>query len=158
MALLRGRGVAAPRFTEKQGTSPQKKYGGLSERQYLIHHFKEKNYQALVAISCLDEGIDIPSADTAILMSNSTNPREYVQRIGRVIRQAKGKTHARIYDFLVEPDWEIPLPPELQAFEGQIFKKELQRAGDMAANAVNNAEVQIILNRKAEEAERHGIE
>lgn len=154
--MLKQHGITAHRFTEKQGASPQKKYGGLSERQYLIRHFKEKNYQALVAISCLDEGIDIPSADTAILMSNSTNPREYVQRVGRVIRQAEGKSHAYIYDFIVEPSWEQSLPPELKAFEKLIFEKELQRAADMAINAINNASIQTVLDQKLREAESYG--
>lgn len=158
MLLLKQHRIAAHRFTEKQGISPQKKYGGISERQYLIHHFKEKRYQVLAAISCLDEGIDIPSADTAILMSNSTNPREYVQRIGRVIRQAEGKSHASIYDFIVEPGWELGLPPELRAFEKQIFEKELRRAADMASNAINNASVQIILDQKLREAESYGAQ
>ena len=112
----------------------------------------------LAAISCLDEGIDIPSADTAILMSNSANPREYVQRIGRVIRQAKGKTHACIYDFIVEPDWERGFPPELRAFEKMIFEKELQRAADMAGSAINNASVQVVLDQKKREAEIYGAE
>lgn len=156
MEMLKQHGITAHRFTEKQGASPQKKYGGLSERQYLIRHFKEKDYQTLVAISCLDEGIDIPSADTAILMSSSTNPREYVQRIGRVIRQASGKAHARIYDFIVEPSWEQDLPPELKAFEKHIFEKELQRAADMAMNAINNASVQTVLDQKIREAENYG--
>lgn len=158
LEILKKYGISAHRFTEKQGASPKKKYGGFSERQYLIQHFKEGNYQALVAISCLDEGIDIPSADTAILMSNSTNPREYVQRIGRVIRQAEGKTHAKIYDFIVEPDWEKILSSELLTFEKQIFEKELQRASDMATNAINNAEVQVILDQKLEEGQKHGVE
>lgn len=158
MALLKKHGVIAHRFTEKQGVAPQKQYGGLSERQYLIHHFKEKNYQALVAISCLDEGIDIPSADTAILMSNSTNPREYVQRIGRVIRQAEGKVYATIYDFIVEPDWDKILPAEVRAFEKEIFEKELQRAGDMTVNAINNADVQVILSQKVRGIKNYGIE
>lgn len=158
MLLLKQRRIAAHRFTEKQGVSPQKKYGGLSERQYLIHHFKGKRYQVLTAISCLDEGIDIPSAATAILMSNSANPREYVQRIGRVIRQAEGKSHAYIYDFIVEPSWEQDLPPELRDFEKQIFEKELRRAADMAANAINNASVQLILDQKLREAEHYGTQ
>lgn len=158
MALLKQCGVTAHRFTEKQGASPKKEYGGLSERQYLINHFKKGNYQALVAISCLDEGIDIPSADTAILMANSSNPREYVQRIGRVLRQAEGKTHARIYDFIVEPDWAQELPPELRAFERNIFEKELQRAHDMAVNALNNAEVRVALDQKLTEVSGDGVE
>ena len=54
---------------------PLEKYGGRTERQYIIEQFKQKKYQVLVAIKCLDEGIDIPSASRAIVMASSTNPR-----------------------------------------------------------------------------------
>lgn len=87
MKLLHDLHIPAHKFTEEEGTQKCEKYDGLSEREYLVHHFKKGTYKALVAISCLDEGIDIPIADKAILMANSTNPREYIQRIGRVIRQ-----------------------------------------------------------------------
>ena len=95
----------------------------------------------LVAISCLDEGIDIPSANKAILLANSTNPREYVQRIGRVIRQSPNKSFAKIYDFLVVPDKTVILPPEIAQFEKDILKKELVRVSEMSKNAINNASV-----------------
>jgi len=158
MNKLKDLQIIAHRFTEKQGTAANEAYGGLSERQFLINHFKTKDYQALVAISCLDEGIDIPSADTAILMANSTNPREYVQRIGRVIRQAANKENAHIYDFIVEPDTGIDLSPEIKTFEKKIFEKELQRASEMAQNAINNAEIRVILDKKLWEVKDYGIE
>lgn len=158
MNILKELQIIAHRFTEKQGNAPKETYGGLSERQFLIEHFKLKDYQALVAISCLDEGIDIPSADTAILMANSTNPREYIQRIGRVIRQAANKGNAHIYDFIVEPDTCIDLSPEMKAFEKKIFEKELQRAREMAQNAINNAEVRVNLDKKLWEVKDYGIE
>lgn len=145
---LKDRYIVAHRFTQNEGVRPEKKYGGLSERQYLINHFKNNNYQALVAINCLNEGIDIPSADTAILMSNSTNPREYIQRIGRVIRQSKNKKNAVIYDFIVEPDIDKYQSQEMRTFEKQIFEKELIRAYDMAKNAINNAEVRVLIDAK----------
>lgn len=158
MQDLKAMKIMAHRFTEKQGTAKKKQFGNISERQYLINHFKQKNYQALVAISCLDEGIDIPTADTAILMANSTNPREYVQRIGRVIRQASGKQYAYIYDFIVEPSFMMDFSPELQNFEKIIFEKELVRAMDMATYSINNATVYCQLCKKIEEIRDYGTE
>ena len=76
-------------------------YGNISQREYLMEKFSEGVYQVLVAIKCIDEGVDVPNAQVAILMSSSTNPREYIQRIGRVVRRAPGKTEAKIYDFIV---------------------------------------------------------
>lgn len=55
----------------------------------------------LLAIKCLDEGIDIPLINRALILASSTNPREYVQRRGRVLRRSPGKYSAQIYDVLV---------------------------------------------------------
>lgn len=157
MPILNNKHIFAHRFTEKQGTSPEKKFGGISEREYLIKNFKARKYQALVAITCLDEGIDVPSADTAILMANSTNPREYIQRIGRVIRQSPNKKCAKIFDFIVEPDFSgDEFAEELKQFECRIFEKELIRASEMAANCINNADFQVIIDQKLGEVRRYG--
>lgn len=140
MNILKSRKIIAHRFTQAEGTAPEEKYGGRSERQYLIDKFKEGVYHGLVAIKCLDEGIDIPSASTAIIMASSTNPREYVQRIGRVIRQAPDKHRAHIYDFIIKPDLQRIKNQDLAEFEKKIFKKEMNRVADMSQNAINNAE------------------
>jgi superfamily II DNA or RNA helicase len=158
MDLLKSERIVAHRYTEKQGTAPSPQYNGISERQYLINKFKAKAFQMLVAISCLDEGIDIPSADTAILMANSTNPREYIQRIGRVIRQSLNKGNAYIYDFIIEPSNAGDMPIELMRFEKSIFERELIRAHEMARNAINNAEIQTILDKKLWEVLNNGDE
>ena len=84
----------------------------------------------LVGIKCLDEGIDIPNARVAILMSSSTNPREYVQRVGRVIRQAPNKKESIIYDFIVKPNCSI-------SSVSNILEKEARRALYIAKNAIN---------------------
>ncbi len=55
----------------------------------------------LVAIKCLDEGIDIPLINRALILASSTNPREYVQRRGRVLRRTAGKYSAGIFDVIV---------------------------------------------------------
>ena len=150
MELLTELGIVAHRFTQDIGSAPQSRYSGLSERQYIIRQFRKKQYQALVAIKCLDEGIDIPSAETAIIMASSTNPREYVQRIGRVIRQAKDKEKAKIYDFTIEPDISRIVDPDLAEFERQIFTKEFQRILDMSRNSINNTDVYIDLMQRME--------
>ena len=88
-------------FTNKQGTKKSVQFGGISERQYLVNKFDEGYFKSLVAIKCLDEGVDIPSATTVIIMASSTNPGEYIQRRGRVLRRSEGKDKAVIYDMVV---------------------------------------------------------
>ena len=152
MQMMNQRKIVSARFTMKQGTTPMTRYGGMSERDYIISQFKEKRYQVLVAIKCLDEGIDIPSADTAIVMASSTNPREYVQRIGRIIRQAPNKGNANIYDMIIEPDISRFDDDTSKAMEQRIFSKELDRVKDLSRNALNNVEVLNTVSGKEWEA------
>lgn len=140
MRILGSKTIIAHQFTEHESTIPEKKYGGRTERQYLIDKFKEGSYQVLVAIKCLDEGIDIPSASIAIIMASSTNPREYIQRVGRVIRQCEDKSFATIFDLIIKPDLTRYNNPEVSEFEKRVFKKEMVRVEEIAANAINNAE------------------
>lgn len=133
--LLNKKEVLYNIITQKQGAKPEKKYGNLSERSYIIKHFSERNYKVLLAMKCLDEGIDIPSARIGILYSNTTNPREYIQRIGRVIRRAPEKTEAYIFDFIIVPNLNNSL--ELKEHEKKIFEKEFKRAEYIAENAIN---------------------
>ena len=132
--------ISAHSFTQATGIVPESKYDGLTERQHVINCFKKGYYKALVAIKCLDEGIDIPSARNAILMASSTNPREYVQRIGRVIRQNKDKTDAKIWDLTIRPCEERLNNPELREFEKMICEKERIRIYDISENAQNNVD------------------
>lgn len=100
--ILEDEGVSPKhKFTYEEGTKKSKEFGGLSEREFLVEKFDKGVYKALVAIKCLDEGVDIPSADKVIIMSSSNNPREYVQRRGRVLRKHDGKNFAEIYDMAV---------------------------------------------------------
>ena len=72
----------------------------VEERRVIRNRFKDgNNLQALVAIKCLDEGVNIPGIRTAFILASSTNPREYIQRRGRILRLAPGKDRAIIYDF-----------------------------------------------------------
>lgn len=96
--------------------------------------------QALVAIKCLDEGVNIPSIKTAFILASSTNPKEYIQRRGRVLRKFPGKEYAVIYDFIT-----LPFPFETLAFQNDaiiestkgLIKRELIRMMDFADIAEN---------------------
>lgn len=139
MTILARRNILAHRFTKDESTAPAPKYGGVSEREYIIQRFVAGDYKVLVAIKCLDEGIDIPSAKRAIVMASSTNPREYIQRIGRIIRQAPHKKEANIYDLIIQPDLSGFRDDELIKFERKVFEKEMERVKDLSSNALNNA-------------------
>jgi superfamily II DNA or RNA helicase len=139
MDILNERRIVAHRFTMEEGTVPEDRYGGATQREYLLDRFAEGRYQVLVAMRCLDEGVDVPPARRAILMASSGNPREYIQRIGRVIRRHPGKTEASIHDVVVTPSLEL-LPPELRRVEQRVFEAELGRYEEIARIAVNNAE------------------
>lgn len=75
----------------------------LKERENIKKYFAEGQYQVITAIKCLDEGVNIPGIKTAFIMSSSRNPKEFVQRRGRLLRKNKDKTKAIIYDFITLP-------------------------------------------------------
>lgn len=111
-----------------------------------------KQLQALVAIKCLDEGVNIPSIKTAFILASSTNPKEYIQRRGRVLRKFPGKTRAEIYDFIT-----LPFPvrdivnmrPEIVSGSKGLVKRELIRMMDFAEIADNPSEAnELILELK----------
>lgn len=102
-----------------------------SERDRTLQYF-ERHPSVIISIRCLDEGIDIPIVDGALILASSTNPRQYIQRRGRVLRKAKGKRLATIIDALVLPDItgeDDQLP---------VVRSELSRAWNFAKNAENS--------------------
>jgi len=98
--------------------------------------FDEGRLDALIAINCLDEGVDVPATRRAFILASSTNPRQYVQRRGRVLRWAEGKQRAEIHDFVVIPP-DGALPPELEPVERRLVTRELTRVIEFAAHAEN---------------------
>jgi len=104
-------------------------------RKDILDQFDKGFIQAVVAIKCLDEGVDIPSAQTAFFLANSSNPREFVQRRGRVLRKAEGKTNAQLFDFLTIPPYSES--PEELSLSRSILKKELTRFEEFAKSSIN---------------------
>ena len=111
----------------------------ISDRHILLDQFSKGNINALVAMKCLDEGVDVPSAETAIIMSSTSNPREYIQRRGRILRRHKNKELAVIYDMIVTiSDKQIRrLSSYEKNLEIQIMEKESQRYREFARDAKN---------------------
>lgn len=75
------------------------------ERKDAIKLFREEMSPVLIAIKCLDEGVNIPEIRTAYLVASTTNKKEFIQRRGRVLRTLKdgSKKFAEIYDFITLP-------------------------------------------------------
>jgi len=73
------------------------------ERASRIEDFKDKDINALIAIKVLDQGVNIPAIATAIILASTRSKRQYIQRLGRVLRKSKGKKMSYIYDFIVLP-------------------------------------------------------
>lgn len=142
--ILASREIIFHKLTEKEGTKAEKRFGNKSEREHIISKFKSKGYQAIVAIKCMDEGIDIPTADVGILMASSTNPREYVQRIGRIIRQSPNKHSAELYDICVDTLHFVG--DDYAELERKIRAKEQIRLKEIAANAINSIDALKIIN------------
>jgi len=96
--------------------------------------------QVITAIKCLDEGVNIPAIKKAFILASSTNPKEYIQRRGRVLRKAEGKTHAEIYDFITLPrplsDVKFCSPQELE-YDLTLVRKEFERMMDFADTSNN---------------------
>ncbi len=100
----------------------------------------------ILAIRCLDEGVDIPAADHALIIASSQNPREFIQRRGRVLRHAPRKAYADIHDLLVLP----PVGGSLDR-EYPFIHAEIARAAEFAQHAENPAEIDRMRALLAEE-------
>ena len=101
----------------------------------------------VVSIKCLDEGVDIPATTHAIILASSKNPREFIQRRGRVLRRSVGKHYAWIYDAIVVPD-DIEQSPSTQ-IESLIFG-ELSRAiqfSTWSETTYGNTNLKLIANQ-----------
>ena len=121
----------------------------IHEREVLKEQFSDgENLQALIAIKCLDEGVNIPEIKTAFILASTTNPKEYIQRRGRVLRKAPGKEYAEIYDFITLPrelDEVSAMPVEQMNRELTLVKNEIFRAEEFARIALNAMEADSVI-------------
>lgn len=124
------------------------------ERESIKKDFEEGKFlQALIAIKCLDEGINIPGIKTAFILASSTNPKEYIQRRGRILRKSEGKDFATIYDFITLPSLanRSQYKNIQQKSEISLVLRELKRMEYFAETSENPSDVMSLRNRLIEE-------
>ena len=114
----------------------------VSERDLIIGNFAAGNLDVLLSMECLDEGVDIPSARIGIIMASSGNPKEFIQRRGRLMRPFAGKDIAEIYDFCV-----LPESSEVSSHSGNLLRVELKRMEEFASDSVNPQETFNIVKK-----------
>lgn len=118
-------------------------------RKLIKQAYINGDLQALVAIKCLDEGVNIPAIKTAFILASSTNPKEYIQRRGRVLRLYKGKKYAEIYDFITLPNGLNGVDSSninIKNIGKNLARKELIRVIDFANLSKNKSECNNIID------------
>ncbi len=131
--ILHDHGWSSSRFTARENKK---------QRAEILDSFKNSYIDSLVAIKCLDEGIDIPACSTAFILASSRDPRQFIQRRGRILRRSKGKEFAQIFDFLV-------LLPEDDGDDSEYSRRlligELERVAEFASLSQNRHECYEVL-------------
>lgn len=128
-------GMKVAKFTSEEN---------IEERAAIKQHFKDgDDLQGIVAIKCLDEGVNIPGIQTAFILASTTNPKEYIQRRGRVLRKSPqtGKEFAEIYDFVTLPrplDEVSGLTEDQMKRDLSLVKNELARVTEFGRLAMNS--------------------
>ena len=118
--------------------------GGMKDRDEVLDQFKEGNIQVIASMKCLDEGVDIPRAEHAIFCSSTGNPRQFIQRRGRILRKHTDKHHAVIHDLVVIPDLSLSsIDSETFNTERNLVKKELERVMYFASLSRNPYETEL---------------
>ena len=134
-------GMKIARYTSREN---------IEERKVIKERYKDGNdLQAVVAIKCLDEGVNIPSIKTAFILASSTNPREYIQRRGRVLRKFEGKKYSYIYDFVTLPislDDASAYSSEFLSSFKSLAKNEVERIKEFSSLAENEHESDALVN------------
>jgi superfamily II DNA or RNA helicase len=123
---LNSNNISNNRFTSEEN---------ISTRNTILDDFSKGFVSTLVAIKCLDEGVDVPATRNAIIMASTGNPREYIQRRGRILRRYKGKDFAELYDFIV-----IPRNASATKDEKQILISEYKRFKEFSDLSLNKEE------------------
>jgi DNA phosphorothioation system restriction enzyme len=136
-ALKQDMGIDAELFTAEVSQS---------DRQRLLDGFEAGEVPVLVAIRCLDEGVDVPATRQAYILASSSNPRQFIQRRGRILRTHPGKRYAVIHDFIVKPP--APVTSTAQSAEEfsterSLVRKELQRVNLFAEAARNHPDADV---------------
>lgn len=109
---------------------------GMKNRDMILEQFKKGDIHVIASMKCLDEGVDIPRAEHAIFCSSTGNPRQFIQRRGRILRKHPDKSFATIHDLIVIPEIEHENEETFET-EKRLVTKELERVMYFASLSKN---------------------
>ncbi len=117
-------------------------------RDTILKDFADGKIDVLTSMKCLDEGVDVPRSELAIFCSSTGNPRQFIQRRGRVLRTHKDKHMAIIHDLVVVPN--NCFSQECYELEKRLVATEFKRVRDFALLSENlndtDKELEEVLN------------
>jgi superfamily II DNA or RNA helicase len=134
--ILEEMNIPTQQITGLESANASINFNNISEREHIIKNFANGSLGVLLAIDCLDEGVDIPSAKLGIILASSGNEKEFIQRRGRLMRPFEGKDYAEIYDFCV-----LPIDPVDPIASAPLVNVELSRIEQFALDALNSEEI-----------------
>jgi superfamily II DNA or RNA helicase len=143
ISLLRGHCIEASSIL---GETPQ------NQRSQILREFASGRLQAVCAIGCLDEGVDVPSIRRAVVLYSVNREKQFIQRRGRILRRgiAESPKIAEIYDIVI-----LPQGSQLPSLQSEILlKKELRRYDEFAKLALNHSEADAIIKNALSVATR----
>ena len=117
--------------------------GETRDRDSILKDFASGKMQVLTSMKCLDEGVDVPRSEMAIFCASTGNPRQFIQRRGRVLRTSPGKNYAYIHDLVVIPKVSMTCPSF--EMERRLLANELKRVNNFALLSINPSFAQIEL-------------
>ena len=124
--------------------------GGDSKRKDKIRAFEEGHIDMLFAMKCLDEGVDVPRTEIGVFTSSTGNPRQFIQRRGRLLRKHKDKVFATIFDLIVVPNFNFNRDKNTFDMERSLVKGELTRVAYFASLASNYNDIASTLSELAD--------
>lgn len=119
----------SPTTTVKKFTS------GIKERNSVLEDFASGKLEVLTSMKCLDEGVDVPRSELAVFCASTGNPRQFIQRRGRILRNHPDKYKAEIHDLVVAPV--VNSSEECFSMEQSLLRSELKRVRDFATMSEN---------------------
>ena len=108
---------------------------GQKDREKILEDFASGKLQVLTSMKCLDEGVDVPRSELAIFCSSTGNPRQFIQRRGRILRKHPNKHLAELHDLIVVA--EIDPQSESYKMEQAMLRSELERVNNFALLSEN---------------------
>ena len=108
---------------------------GQKDRDEILNDFALGRLHVLTSMKCLDEGVDVPRSELAIFCSSTGNPRQFIQRRGRVLRTHPDKKMAELHDLVVVP--EVNPYSDCYRMEQSLLRGELTRVNNFAQLSEN---------------------